>query len=121
MSLGVLCVIFACIGVVTPGVPKTPFLLLASFFFSRSSKKMHDMLMNNKVFGKYLYNYFNGVPFPLKDKIFTIVFLWISLGISLYLADFNQLLLILFPIIGISVSIHVLTLGKWRKKSKNKN
>ena len=116
ISLGILCVILGSIGVVTPVLPTTPFLLLAVFLFSRSSKKLHDMLLKNKVFGKYLYNYFNNIPFPLKDKIFSIAFLWTGLGATFYFADLSRWVFILLIVIGISVSIHIATLGKWRKK-----
>lgn len=116
ISLGTLCVVLGSIGVVTPVLPTTPFLLLAVFFFSRSSKRLQEMLLNNKVFGKYLYNYFNNVPFPLKDKIFSIAFLWTGLGITFYFADLPRWLFILLIVIGILVSIHISMLGKWRKK-----
>ncbi|MCL2208049.1 MAG: YbaN family protein [Fibromonadales bacterium] len=118
ISLGILCVILGGIGVVTPVLPTTPFLLLAAFLFSRSSKKMHDMLLKNKVFGKYLYNYSNHIPFPLKDKIFSIAFLWTGLSATFYFADLPKWVFILLIVIGISVSIHIAMLGKWRR---NKN
>ena len=42
------------IGVVLPGLPTTPFLLLTSFFLARSWPRMHQRLMDNKLCGPIL-------------------------------------------------------------------
>jgi len=42
-----LCVVLGLIGVVVPGLPKTPFLLLAAWVFSRSSEKFQVWLLNH--------------------------------------------------------------------------
>jgi len=116
ISLGILCVILGSIGVVTPVLPTTPFLLLAVFLFSRSSSKMHKMLMENKVFGKYLSNFYNNVPIPIKDKIISIAFLWTGLGLTFYFATLSRAVFTMLIAIGIAVSIHIATLGRWRKR-----
>ena len=115
ISLGILCVILGSIGVVTPVLPTTPFLLLAVFLFSRSSKNLHKRLLENKIFGKYLSNYFNNVPIPLKEKLISIAFLWAGLGATFYFADLSRTVFIILIVIGIAVSIHIATLGHWRR------
>jgi len=115
ISLGILCVILGSIGVVTPVLPTTPFLLLAAFLFSRSSSKLHDMLLKNKIFGKYLYNYFNNIPIPLKDKLFSIAFLWAGLGATFYFATLSRTVFVILIVIGVGVTVHIATLGKWRR------
>jgi len=49
--LGLFFLILGFIGVVLPVVPTTPFILLAAFCFSKGSKKFHNWLLNNKIFG----------------------------------------------------------------------
>jgi len=49
--LGLVCVIIAVIGMFLPFLPTVPFLLLAAFFFARSSKRLHDWLLNHPRFG----------------------------------------------------------------------
>ena len=50
-SLGLICVALATIGVVLPLLPTVPFLLLAAFFFARSSERLHNWLMSHQLFG----------------------------------------------------------------------
>ena len=115
ISLGIFCVILGSIGVVTPVLPTTPFLLLAVFLFSRSSKNLHKRLLENKIFGKYLSNYFNNVPIPLKEKLVSLAFLWGGLGATFYFADLSRAVFIILIVIGVAVSIHIATLGRWRR------
>jgi uncharacterized membrane protein YbaN (DUF454 family) len=42
------------IGIVLPGLPTTPFLLLTSYFLARSSPRMHRRLLANKLVGPIL-------------------------------------------------------------------
>jgi uncharacterized membrane protein YbaN (DUF454 family) len=116
ISLGILCVVLGSIGVVTPVLPTTPFLLLATFLFSRSSKKLNDLLLKNRIFGKYLSNYFNNTPIPLREKLISISFLWAGLSVTFYFAVLSRIVVIILAAIGVAVSIHIATLGKWRRK-----
>jgi uncharacterized membrane protein YbaN (DUF454 family) len=42
------------IGVVLPGLPTTPFVLLGSYFLLRSSQRLHQRLMSSRLFGGIL-------------------------------------------------------------------
>jgi uncharacterized membrane protein YbaN (DUF454 family) len=116
--LGILCVAFGAIGVVTPVLPTTPFLLLAAFLFSRSSSVLNHCLLHNRVFGKYLSNYFENKPVPLSQKIISIAFLWIGLCATFYFATLSNTVIIILLIVGVCVSIHIALLGKYRKSNK---
>ena len=52
VSLGLLCVALGAIGAVLPLIPTVPFLLLAAFFFARSSERLHNWLMEHPQFGQ---------------------------------------------------------------------
>lgn len=61
------------IGIVVPILPTTPFLLLASFFFAKGSKRFHDWFISTKIYKKYLESFFQSKAMTLKNK-FTILF-----------------------------------------------
>ena len=44
----------ACVGLVVPGVPTVPFVLLTSYYFVRSSPTLHGMLLRSRLFGDIL-------------------------------------------------------------------
>lgn len=72
-TLGLLCVGFAIVGIVTPILPTVPFLLLAAYFFSKSSERLHKWLLSHKVFGPLIQDWQdNGVIRPRAKKIATV-------------------------------------------------
>jgi uncharacterized membrane protein YbaN (DUF454 family) len=121
LTIAVICIILGSIGVVTPVLPTTPFLLLATYLFSRSSPKMHQLLLENRVFGKYLSNYFNNKPIPVKEKVISIFFVWFGLGLTFYFADLQRWIIALLIFIGVAISVHIFMLGKYRLRNRNKS
>ena len=61
------------VGIVVPILPTTPFLLLASFFFAKGSKRFHDWFISTKIYKKYLESFVQSKAMTLKNK-FTILF-----------------------------------------------
>ncbi len=53
-GLGVTCVVLGTAGIFLPVLPTTPFLLLATFAFAKSSERWHDWLLNHKFLGPYI-------------------------------------------------------------------
>lgn len=51
---GLACVGLGAIGVILPGLPTTPFLLIASWCFSRSSRRLEAALLRSRLFGPLL-------------------------------------------------------------------
>lgn len=109
LALGICFVGVGAVGVVTPVLPTTPFLLLAAIFFSRSSKRADEWLLNSKYFGSYIQNYRNGTGVPMKTKISSVFFTWALILISIYLAN-NFYITILLLAIATIVSAHILLL-----------
>lgn len=56
IALGLVAVALGTLGVVLPGLPTTPFLLLASWLFYRSSPRLQQWLLASWL-GKYIRNY----------------------------------------------------------------
>ncbi len=70
--LGIGCVILGTAGIVVPGLPTTPFLLLASWFFYRSSPKLRNRLLTSWL-GKYIRDYEKNKGISIKKKASIIV------------------------------------------------
>jgi uncharacterized membrane protein YbaN (DUF454 family) len=106
---GSLLLTIGAIGIFLPLLPTTPFLLLAVYCYFRSSKRLHDWLMSNKVLGAYIYNYITYKALLRSTKISTMITLWAGLTVSMILIK-SWWIIALLIVIGIGVSIHVLTL-----------
>lgn len=65
------------IGIIIPGLPTTPLILLSAYLFSKSSPKLHQWLLNNKYFGKYIKDYQANPSIPLKIKVLALISMWI--------------------------------------------
>lgn len=61
------------VGVVVPGLPTTPFMLLALWAFSRSSKRFHDWLFNHALFGPSLQAWDRHGVISRRVKIFALL------------------------------------------------
>lgn len=84
--LGFLSLGMAYIGVVTPGIPYSPFVVFAAYCFSKGSPKMHAWLYNHKLFGPFLTNWNEKRVFPIKMKYFMLFMMSTSL-VSMYLTN----------------------------------
>ena len=69
MTLGFLFILLGLLGVFLPLLPTTPFIILSAFFFSQSSERCHQWLLNNKIFGPILYNWEKSRCIPYFAKV----------------------------------------------------
>jgi len=104
--LGTICLAIGIVGIFTPILPTTPFLLLAAACYLRSSARFHSWLLNNRVFGSYIRNYTEGRGIPIKVKLFTIVLLWVTIGISMW-AVANMIVTVVLLCVAVGVTLHI--------------
>ena len=116
ICVGLLALGLGIIGVFLPVMPTVPFLLVALFCFERSSKKYHDMILNNKYFGKVLKDYYKGKGLTISVKIKAILFLSCGIGFSFYKVQHLHLRIMLV-VIWLGVTIHIILL-KTKPKEK---
>tara|TARA_Y100001936_G_scaffold171892_1_gene168241 strand:- start:221 stop:643 length:423 start_codon:yes stop_codon:yes gene_type:complete len=72
ICLGSIFVGIGAIGVLVPGLPTTPFMILAAACYIRSSDKLYNWLIKNKIFGKHIKNIREGKGIPIKIKFFAL-------------------------------------------------
>lgn len=76
-ALGVACVAVGLVGVVLPGLPTTPFLILAAACFLRSSQKLYDRVLGHPRFGPLVRDYREGKGLPRRVKVWALILMWI--------------------------------------------
>ena len=107
VAAGSLCVGLAVLGVFLPLLPTTPFLLLASACYVRSSERLHGWLMGNRMLGPYIRNFRERRGIPLRGRVTMVVLLWLPLAYSIYRLDLLWLELLLL-LMGITWSVLIL-------------
>ncbi len=105
--VGSIALLLAILGIFLPLLPTTPFLLVASACFVRSSARMHGWLRNNRLFGEYLRNFESNQGIPRRAKIVALLLLWSSMLFSIWIVGPLPLKALLFAI-AIGVSVYLL-------------
>lgn len=104
---GSICLALAMLGVFLPLLPTTPFLLLASACYVRSSERLHGWLMGNRLLGGYIRNFKERRGIPLRGRVVAVVLLWLPLLYSVYRLDLFWLELALV-LMGLTWSVLIL-------------
>lgn len=86
--LGSLSLAVGALGVVVPGLPTTPFLLLTAALYIRGSDRLYKKLIENKFFGSYIKEFRSKKGMTLKEKIRSLTLMWVMISIScIFLID----------------------------------
>ena len=72
----------AFIGVAVPLIPTVGPVLLAAFFFSKSSERFDHWLVNNRLFGGIVRDWRAGLGFTIRAKMIAIVAIIVTFTIS---------------------------------------
>ena len=96
------------VGIILPGLPTTPFILLTSYFLSRSSPRLRRRLLESKLFGSFLKDWqkHRGIRRAVKWR--AIVFVVIAVGVSCWFSRLSAVLLatiLIAACIGIAIVV----------------
>lgn len=85
IMLGWFFIVLGAVGVLLPILPTTPFLIVASVLFAKSSPRFHQMLLKNRWFGSILkqWEYNKTVARAIKIRASALVFISFSVSIAL--------------------------------------
>ena len=98
------------VGAFLPILPTTPFLLLAAYLFARSSERLYEWLLGNRLVGDYLRRYYEGRCMSRRHKAVTLVLLWSVLASTAALAAGSWWMRGGLGAIGVAVTAHLLLL-----------
>lgn len=74
------------VGIIVPGLPTTPLMILAAACYARSSQRFYDWIINNKIFGHHVKNYREGKGIPKKSKPIILGTMWIFVLFAVLIA-----------------------------------
>lgn len=118
---GTVCLALGALGILLPVLPTTPFLLLAAYCYGRGSKRFHQWLVHRSWIGGYIRNYQSGRGVPLKQKVWAIGLLWLTILASIIFAHLAWWVSVLLIIVAIGVTIHLVRMKTWRPESPMQN
>ncbi len=108
--LGLFFVFLGAVGVVTPVLPTTPFLLLASYFFVRSSPALNAWLLRSRVFGPLLRDWQQYRAVRPRVKVTAVLLVVVAISSSAYFGNLPWYLvamLIVLGLIGVTVVLRL--------------
>lgn len=105
ISLGTLSLCIGAVGVVVPGLPTTPFLLLTAGLYIRSSEKLYQKLISNRIFGSYIVSFYAQKGMTLRAKFSAISVMWLMILSSVIFFISNVPVKIVVVVVGIIGSI----------------
>lgn len=108
LGLGFLFTGLGFVGAFLPILPTTVFLLIAAYFFARSSPRFYNWLMNNRMFGTLLRDWKDGKGLPLKAKIMAVSLIALTIGFSAFIVPI-LVVKILLILCGVGVSTYLIT------------
>ena len=108
LVLGLLFTGLGIVGAFLPVMPTTVFLLVAAFFFARSSPKFYNWLLNNRAFGPLIRDWRAGLGLPLRAKVLAVSLIGVTVGSSA-LAVPVLWVKVMLVFVGLGVSAYLLT------------
>lgn len=104
--VGTLALALGLVGVVLPGLPTTPFILLAAACYARASPRLHRRMRENAWIGPMLRDWEGHRSLPRRIKAVALVSMTVMIGLSIWSLRGRvavQLVLLVTGIIGIWV------------------
>jgi uncharacterized membrane protein YbaN (DUF454 family) len=83
--LGWICLGLGTVGAFLPVLPTTPFVLLAAWLFAKSSKRYHQWLRRNRLFGRPVRCWEAGLGLTLREKLKMVGVVTVVFTISFFL------------------------------------
>lgn len=117
VSLGLFFVGLAVLGAMLPVLPTTPFLLLASYFFVRSSARLNNWLLRSRIFGGLLRDWQQHKAVRPRVKVVALVMLVTAVTASAYFGNLRWPLVVMLVSLASVGAVVVIRLPVLREPS----
>ena len=114
--LGSISFALAVAGIFLPLLPTTPLLLLSAALWLRSSDRLHNWLINHRIFGEYIRNFRTHRAIPLRVKIYATTLVWLTIGYCIF-AVVNEYwwAQVLMALLATAITWHILSYKTLKK------
>ncbi|EQC45280.1 YbaN family protein [Bacteriovorax sp. Seq25_V] len=109
LTLGFVSIILGFIGLFLPILPTTPFLILAAYLFSQSSKRMHNWLLEHRIFGPIINDWEKHGAISVKTKWIACTAIVIFFSYTLIFVNVNIYIKSIVALSGIVVMAFILS------------
>ena len=112
IGAGSLLVGLGLIGVVVPGWPTTIFVILAATCYARSSQRLYDRVIGNRLIGRHARAFREAGAMPVRAKAMALGFMWPFVALSVLVAIPDSLVLakvatLVLALIGTAYILHL--------------
>ncbi|MFW5330269.1 YbaN family protein [Hydrogenophaga sp. ZJX-1] len=83
-AAGSLALLLGLVGVVLPGLPTTPFILLAAACYAKASPRLHRWLLNHRLTGPMLRDWETHRSLTRRNKIVAVVSMAVMVSVSIW-------------------------------------
>ncbi|APW45853.1 YbaN family protein [Rhodoferax antarcticus] len=113
-TVGSVSLMLGLIGVVLPGLPTTPFILLAAGCYAKASPKLHARLLNHRWFGPMLRDWDRDHSLTQRTKTVALVSMTLMVVLSIWGFQGRPLLQGVLLVTGIIGAVAVLRIATRR-------
>lgn len=109
IALGLISLALGLIGMFLPLLPTTPFVLLAAYFFSKGSPKLHHWVISRPYFGPMILEWERHGIISIKAKILATTMIILLFGLTLKFVNVSMEIKTLVTFIGLCVLLFILS------------
>ena len=115
LALGSIALLLGIVGIVVPGLPTTPFILVAAACYARASERFYRWLLRNPTFGPLIGEWRRYRSIPYRVKWLAITLMSLTICVSIWTLSAMPWLQAMLACIGIGTALWL-----WRIPSRDR-
>ena len=107
ITIGLVCLALGILGYILPGLPGTIFLIIAATLFVKSSDRLYNFVIRNKLFGRQVRKFMESGEMSLKAKILSVSSIWVFSGGAVIFGPYGWLFIIPILLLAVAGTIYI--------------